>query len=59
MKQKVTFLQWPLQESTSREMNILKDKLVPVEEDKTRDDPKMILLQFKKEFEDFRNAQAN
>lgn len=46
------------QESISREMNILKDKLKPIKEDKPEDDLKMILLQFKKEFEDFKRSQS-
>ncbi|WP_343657814.1 site-specific integrase [Chryseobacterium sp.] len=49
------------QESISREMNALKEKLDPVKkvkEDEVGDDLKMILLQFKKDFEDFRKSQS-
>ncbi|WP_343657854.1 tyrosine-type recombinase/integrase [Chryseobacterium sp.] len=46
------------QESISREMNILKDKLTPIKEERPQDDLKMILLQFKKEFEDFKRSQS-
>ncbi|RKE81587.1 site-specific integrase [Chryseobacterium sp. AG363] len=47
------------QESISREMTQLKTKLSAAQEKEPQDDLKNILLQFKKEFDDFKRSQAN
>lgn len=44
------------QESISKEMNRLKAKLSNITEEESQDDLKMILLQFKKEFDDFKKS---
>ncbi len=46
------------QESISREMNILKDKLKPVKEDRPEDDVKMILLQLKRNLKILRDLKV-